>query len=579
MNEPEAQALLRRGIAAAKAGRTEQAREILLQAVEIDERNVQTWLWLSAVVNDPTDKFTCLQNVLELDPDNKHAQLGLARLKQQVNSPLQQPSSIFPETDPRRPAAGLDTPEPAEATKFAKPPPIEKHVSPAAALLEENLAAPSQPQPVPPPDATQQTSPDQGPDRPKHRQEYASMASALIQGTATARGTLAPTSQPPAPDSSLPAEQAPAQQAGDSFCPFCQQPLPAMATRCDHCRLPLILDCPACNARVDVEMTACAQCGQSMGNYRHKSVYFARLAMAYYEYKQYRKAVAIWQVVEMLKPDYPHLQLRLAEALAGAGRPKQAIATLWKVLTEDPGQEAASLTLGGILEKLGRGEEAINVYQEALAVWPNSAKLHFTLGWVLTQQKQINQGLDHIRKATHFDPEHGMAWYRLGQLYEIIGSKKQAAEVYRRAAQLLPQDKLIQKKAEQQAGVLDPELPLPLATGWFEFLRQLAGPILLCFVVALLDSGMRPWWIPGTGWLALLLGLLGAFLWTSGASLPRNPVICFLAGTQGLVSVGARTSAAIIGGVFWLLGTVIILYPIGQSVPEVPEWILKLSLF
>jgi tetratricopeptide (TPR) repeat protein len=339
----------------------------------------------------------------------------------------------------------------------------------------------------------------------------------------------------------------------------------------------LVIDCPACDARVDVEATNCPECGQAMGNYRRKGVYFARLARAYYERKQYRKAVAIWQVVELVSPNYPHLQLRLAEALAGADRPKQAIISLRKILTKDPGQESASVALGKILDKLGRWDEAVTVYQAALTASPDSARLNLALGWTLIQQKELNEGLHHLRQATRLDLANGMAWFRLAQVYEATERKQAAGEAYRRAADLLPKDKLIQKKAQQLAEALTPELPLTLATGWFEFLRQLTGPILICVVVALLDSGMRPWWIPWTGWAALIMGVLGAFLWTSGASLPRNPFICFVLGHKGLTSSQGRTFVALCGGVFWLLALGIVLYPIGQFLPEVPEWILNFS--
>ena len=38
--------LLQLGIQAAKAGRREQARELLLQVVEQDQENIQGWPWL-----------------------------------------------------------------------------------------------------------------------------------------------------------------------------------------------------------------------------------------------------------------------------------------------------------------------------------------------------------------------------------------------------------------------------------------------------------------------------------------------------------------------------------------------------
>jgi tetratricopeptide (TPR) repeat protein len=102
MEKPNVHELLQRGIAAAKAAQhkqpspiseptqqelKEQARRLLLQVTELDESNVQAWLWLSAVMDDLIDKYTCLETVLSLDPDNQAAQAGLKLLNQQVSTP------------------------------------------------------------------------------------------------------------------------------------------------------------------------------------------------------------------------------------------------------------------------------------------------------------------------------------------------------------------------------------------------------------------------------------------------------------------------------------------------------------
>jgi hypothetical protein len=70
--------LLQQGIAAARAGKREEARALLMQVVEGDERNEQAWLWLAGVVDAPEDIRTCLQNVLDLNPANQQARQGLA---------------------------------------------------------------------------------------------------------------------------------------------------------------------------------------------------------------------------------------------------------------------------------------------------------------------------------------------------------------------------------------------------------------------------------------------------------------------------------------------------------------------
>jgi tetratricopeptide (TPR) repeat protein len=73
---------LRDGIAAAKIGRRDEARELLLRVIEANERSEQAWLWLSGVVDGDQDRLICLENVLALNPDNVQARAGLKWLEQ-----------------------------------------------------------------------------------------------------------------------------------------------------------------------------------------------------------------------------------------------------------------------------------------------------------------------------------------------------------------------------------------------------------------------------------------------------------------------------------------------------------------
>lgn len=79
--------LLKEGIAAAKAGRKEEARRVLTQVVELDEHNEQGWLWLSGVVESLEDRRICLENVLAINPHNAPAQAGLQYLRQRAPAP------------------------------------------------------------------------------------------------------------------------------------------------------------------------------------------------------------------------------------------------------------------------------------------------------------------------------------------------------------------------------------------------------------------------------------------------------------------------------------------------------------
>src|SRR5512134_1948097 len=91
---------LTKGVAAAKAGKRAEARELLLRVVDADENNVQAWLWLSGVVTTLEDREVCLQNVLALDPINEAAQRGLAKVRAEIEAtPEIEPESALPHVE------------------------------------------------------------------------------------------------------------------------------------------------------------------------------------------------------------------------------------------------------------------------------------------------------------------------------------------------------------------------------------------------------------------------------------------------------------------------------------------------
>jgi len=79
--------LLSGGIAAAKAGRKSEARELLRQLVRQDKDNDKAWLWLSGAVDTDEEREECLRRVLSINPNNVHAQRGLETLRQPESPP------------------------------------------------------------------------------------------------------------------------------------------------------------------------------------------------------------------------------------------------------------------------------------------------------------------------------------------------------------------------------------------------------------------------------------------------------------------------------------------------------------
>jgi tetratricopeptide (TPR) repeat protein len=106
MKHTFAQQLLKQGIAASRAGQSQDAKRLLRQALELDPDSESAWLWLSGVVDSLSERQHCLEQVLRLNPGNAHARAGLAWIEQQAiqaSPPAQVPSDpVGAESQPDR---------------------------------------------------------------------------------------------------------------------------------------------------------------------------------------------------------------------------------------------------------------------------------------------------------------------------------------------------------------------------------------------------------------------------------------------------------------------------------------------
>jgi tetratricopeptide (TPR) repeat protein len=185
--------LLHRGIAAARAGKREEARALLMQVVEADERNEQAWFWLAGVVDAPEDIRTCLQNVLDLNPSNQQAQQGLAWVEQRYGSSEESHQPIDPAPAPpieRELAAVHPSPE-QEQRSYPGPTARLAHDSAIAADTAAPPSAPPQPKQAPSMPIT--VSP------PEHPCPYCGAPTVLKQRACTqCHGDLMVRAEPPA---------------------------------------------------------------------------------------------------------------------------------------------------------------------------------------------------------------------------------------------------------------------------------------------------------------------------------------------------------------------------------------------
>ncbi|MBN1427435.1 MAG: tetratricopeptide repeat protein [Anaerolineae bacterium] len=72
--------ILQRGIAAARAGQVDEARQWFAQVIKINPQSEVAWLWMSSVVQTDEQRVYCLQQVLAINPQNEMALKGMQAL-------------------------------------------------------------------------------------------------------------------------------------------------------------------------------------------------------------------------------------------------------------------------------------------------------------------------------------------------------------------------------------------------------------------------------------------------------------------------------------------------------------------
>ncbi len=172
--------LLRQGIAAARGGDKETARNLLTRVIEQDENNASAWLWLSGVVESLDDQQVCLENVLALDPHNEAAREGLQQVRSQKASSVYTPPLI------------------SESRSRGKP------LTPAAAMLRGTRPEPEPPQAAP------------------------AIVSPLL--------SMMPQAGPESPEAQAEAEAALGEFDDETLCPYCAAPTRRQDKRCAACK-------------------------------------------------------------------------------------------------------------------------------------------------------------------------------------------------------------------------------------------------------------------------------------------------------------------------------------------------------
>ena len=181
------------------------------------------------------------------------------------------------------------------------------------------------------------------------------------------------------------------------------------------------------------------------------------------------------------EPNSAALRVRLAEALASAGRYREAVRELESALEIEPEHTGAYLVLGiiammqeqydaaeGHFSKVveltagvgfegvnqrrelaffylgeatfatGRYEEAVGYFKEALRIRRDNSVTYFNLAMALKALGEEDGALENLENALAFDPAYAQAHYEMGQIYLSRDDRVNAAVHFVKAVEFAP---------------------------------------------------------------------------------------------------------------------------------------------
>lgn len=140
------------------------------------------------------------------------------------------------------------------------------------------------------------------------------------------------------------------------------------------------------------------------------------------------------------RSDDPALDTQLAAALAAAGRIDEALDLFRRTTARRPPFPPAFLELGGQLSRIGRLEEAAAVLEQGLALTPDVLDLQMELGFVHLKRNQRPAARTMFLQVRAAAPERHDALLALAKVIALDGEYADAADLYRRALGLRPDD-------------------------------------------------------------------------------------------------------------------------------------------
>jgi tetratricopeptide (TPR) repeat protein len=143
----------------------------------------------------------------------------------------------------------------------------------------------------------------------------------------------------------------------------------------------------------------------------------------------YDSAIIDYRQVLAADSHRPGIHYRLGRSLLARSRQTNNAEDGMAALTEfeqelqlDPSNASAAYEIGEIHRNAGEFAEAQKFFEVALKNYSDFEEAHLGLAAVLLTLQKSELALPHIQRAIALNPENEVAWYRLSQVYGLLGN-------------------------------------------------------------------------------------------------------------------------------------------------------------
>ena len=166
---------------------------------------------------------------------------------------------------------------------------------------------------------------------------------------------------------------------------------------------------------------------------------YIREGKAYFDNKEYEKAVADYNRALELNPKYVYAYNGRGNVYQTLGEYKKAVSDYDRALELDPEYVNAYNGRGNVYKALREYEKAVSDYDRALELDPEYVYAYNGRGNVYKALREYKKAVSDYDRALELDPEYVNAYNGRGNAYQALGEYEKAVSDYDRALELDPE--------------------------------------------------------------------------------------------------------------------------------------------